>query len=102
MHVRTSTDTMVHGLPLPHVYGNVLMNTTFLYGPTMVVLERFVPEDALRAIDRHRATMFDGVPTMYLYMLNSPELERTDLSSLSRCFVGGQTMPVVKMQEVEA
>jgi long-chain acyl-CoA synthetase len=39
---------------------------------------------------------------MYLYMLNSPDLERTDLSSLTRCFVGGQTMAVARMEEVEA
>jgi long-chain acyl-CoA synthetase len=102
MHVRTDSDVGVHGLPLPHVYGTVLMNTTFLFGPTMVLLPRFSAEDALRAIQTHHATAFDGVPTMYLYMLNSSELDRTDLSSLTRCFVGGQTMPVAKMEEVEA
>ena len=45
--------------------------------------------------------MFEGVPTMYMYMLAHPELDRYDLSSLTRCTVGGQTMPVAKMQEVE-
>jgi long-chain acyl-CoA synthetase len=102
LHVRTATDTVVHGLPLPHVYGNIIMNSSLMHGLKMVVLSRFVAENALRAIQEHRATIFDGVPTMYLYMLNSPELEHTDLSSLVRCYVGGQTMPVAKMQEVEA
>src|SRR5579859_4415906 len=102
MHVRTAADTGVHALPLPHVYGTVLMNTTFLFGPTMVLLPRFSAEEALSAIATHRATIFDGVPTMFMYMLNSPDLETTDLSSLTRCFVGGQTMPVAKMEEVEA
>jgi long-chain acyl-CoA synthetase len=102
MHVRTAADTVVHGLPLPHVYGNIIMNSGLMYGLKTVVLERYVAEEALRAIEEHRATIFDGVPTMYLYMLNSPQLERTDLSSLVRCYVGGQTMPVAKMQEVEA
>jgi long-chain acyl-CoA synthetase len=101
MHVRTAADTVVHGLPLPHVYGNIIMNSAFLYGLTVVVLEHFTAEDALRAIEVNHATIFDGVPTMYLYMLNSPALERTNLSSLTRCFVGGQTMPVAKMQQVE-
>lgn len=101
VHVRTGADTVVHGLPLPHVYGNVIMNSGLMYGLTTVVLSRFVAEDALRAIQEHHATIFDGVPTMYLYMLNSGELEHTDLSSLVRCYVGGQTMPVAKMQEVE-
>jgi long-chain acyl-CoA synthetase len=45
--------------------------------------------------------MFEGVPTMYMYMLASPDLLRFDLSSLTRCAVGGQTMPVAKMREVE-
>jgi len=38
---------------------------------------------------------------MYMYMLAHPELSRFDLSSLTRCTVGGQTMPVTKMQDVE-
>ena len=101
VHVRTASDIVVHGLPLPHVYGNVIMNSGLMYGLTTVVLSRFVAEHALGAIQEHRATIFDGVPTMYLYMLNSSELEHADLSSLVRCYVGGQTMPVAKMQEVE-
>ena len=43
-----------------------------------------------------------GVPTMYMYMLNCPQLTETDLSSLTRCYVGGQTMPIAAMKEVEA
>jgi len=38
---------------------------------------------------------------MYMYLLNHPRLQDTDLSSLTRCTVGGQTMPVAKMEEVE-
>jgi long-chain acyl-CoA synthetase len=45
--------------------------------------------------------MFDGVPTMYMRLLNFPGLARFDLSSLRLCTVGGQTMPVSKMEEVE-
>jgi len=37
-----------------------------------------------------------------MYLLNCPELNKYDLSSLTRCTVGGQTMPVSKMREVEA
>jgi long-chain acyl-CoA synthetase len=102
MHVRTSADTVVTALPCAHVYGNVVMNGAFLYGMTLVLLERFNEADALNAIQRHKATMFEGVPTMYMYLLNCRELGHYDLSSLTRCTVGGQTMPTAKMQEVEA
>ena len=68
---------------------------------TLVLHAAFVESEVLGSIERHRATMFEGVPTMYLYLLNHPDLETTDLSSLTRCTVGGQTMAVGKMQEVE-
>ena len=101
LHVRSQADTTVTALPCAHVYGNIIMNGAFLAGMTLVLLERFVEADALQAIQIHHATMFEGVPTMFLYLLNYPNLEQYDLSSLTRCTVGGQTMPVTKMQEVE-
>ncbi len=101
MHVRTTLDTVVTPLPCAHVYGNVVMNGAFMCGMTLVLLERFNEAEALSAIQAHRATMFEGVPTMYMYLLNCPELENYNLSSLTRCTVGGQTMPISKMQEVE-
>lgn len=102
MHVRTTSDTVVTALPCAHVYGNVVMNGAFLCGMTLVLLERFSEAEALQAIQTHRATMFEGVPTMYMYLLNYPDLNKHDLSSLTRCTVGGQTMPIAKMEEVEA
>lgn len=101
MHVRTSADKVVTSLPCAHVYGNVVMNGTFIFGMTLVMLERFDEAAALSAIQNHRATMFEGAPTMYMYLLNHTDLEKYDLSSLTRCTVGGQTMPKAKMEEVE-
>jgi len=101
MHVRTASDTVVTGLPCAHVYGNVVMNGAFLYGYTLVLLERFDPTEALESVQRYRATMFEGVPTMYQYLLGYPGLDAYDLSSLTRCTVGGQIMPVPRMEEVE-
>ena len=101
MHGKTAADTVVTALPCPHVYGNVVFNGAMMYGLTLVLHSRFDAAEALGSIQSHRATMFEGVPTMYMYMLTHPDLERFDLSTLSRCTVGGQTMPVAKMQEVE-
>jgi long-chain acyl-CoA synthetase len=93
---------MLNALPLPHVYGNVVMNGTFMAGATLVMMERFDAAAALAEIQRHRATVFDGVPTMYAMMLADPSLPGTDLSSLRICAVGGQTMPAAKMQKWES
>ena len=102
VQTRTERDVMLNALPLPHVYGNVIMNGTLMVGATLVMLERFDPAVTLAEIQRHRATVFDGVPTMYAMMLADPALPGADLSSLRVCTVGGQTMPVAKMQEWES
>lgn len=99
---RGPSDTMVNGLPLPHVYGNVILNGGLWFGGKLVLLERFDPALALTAIEEHRGTIFEGVPTMYMYMLDHPSLPDRDLSSLTRCTVGGQTMPAAKARAVEA
>ena len=98
--LKTPLDTVVTALPCPHVYGNVVFNGALMYGLKLVLHSRFDAAE-LPDIETHKATMFDGVPTMYMYMLVHPEFARFDLSSLTRCAVGGQTMPTAKMQEVE-
>jgi long-chain acyl-CoA synthetase len=101
MHRRTEHDIIVTALPCAHVYGNVVMNGCFFYGGTLALLRRFEEKAVLGAIQERRATMFEGVPTSYMMLLAHPDLGKYDLSSLTRCTVGGQTMPIAKGQEVE-
>ncbi|WP_175651805.1 class I adenylate-forming enzyme family protein [Pseudomonas sp. Marseille-P9899] len=102
LHVRNPGDVVVSALPLSHVYGNVVMNAAMGYGMTLVLHRQFDAEAILHSIQTWRATLFDGVPTMYHYLLDHPRLADFDLSSLTRCTVGGQTMPEAKMEQVEA
>jgi long-chain acyl-CoA synthetase len=99
MNVRTERDIQFTGLPLPHVYGTVVMNLSFLLGLTFVMLEKFDARRALESIERHKVSIIDGVPTMYLYMLAHPDFEKFDLSSLRVAVVGGQSMPAAKSLE---
>lgn len=101
MHQRSDRDTVVTALPCPHVYGNVVMSGAIQSGMTLVLHPAFEEATILQSIEDHKGTMFEGVPTMYMFMLNHPELDSYDLSSLRRCTVGGQTMPKPKMEEVE-
>jgi long-chain acyl-CoA synthetase len=101
MHGRTHDDTVVSALPCPHVYGNVVMNGAFMTGMTLIMHQTFNEEAILRSIQEHKATMFEGVPTMYMFLLSHAKLDEYNLSSLRCCTVGGQTMPVPKMEEVE-
>ncbi len=98
---RTEHDVCINCLPLPHVYGSVVLNGTLMAGATLVMHDRFDAARMLAGIEEHQATCFDGVPTMYAMMLADPSLPQADLSSLRVCSVGGQTMPAAKMAEWE-
>ncbi len=99
MQGRNANDVFVNPLPCPHVYGSVVFNSNFLCGSTLVMLERFTEEGMLSAVEEHRATIMDIVPTGYYYLLAHPKFDSYDLSSLTRCTVGGQTLPAAKSVE---
>jgi long-chain acyl-CoA synthetase len=92
MHARTDRDVVVTGLPTPHVYGNVSVNSTFMAGGTVVLMDRFDAAKALGLVEKHSATMIEGVPAMFSLMLADPAIADYDLSSLTRSTVGGQTI----------
>ena len=102
MHQRSDKDSVVTALPCPHVYGNVVMSGAVQTGMTLVLHPAFDEKMILQSIQDNKATLFEGVPTMFMFLLNYPDLDAYDLSTLRCCTVGGQTMPVAKMEEVEA
>ena len=93
LHARTGDDVCYSALPCSHVYGNVVMNGVFFLGGKLILNDRFDAVDTMGLIEQHRVTIFDGVPTMYFFMLAEPRFDEFDLSSLRLCAVGGQTMP---------
>ena len=75
------------------------MNAAMMVGSTLILIPRFNEVVVLRAIAEHRATIMDGVPTAYYYLLAHADFDQYDLSSLTRCWVGGQTLPAAKSLE---
>jgi long-chain acyl-CoA synthetase len=89
----THNDRMILFLPLFHVFGqNFIMNATFAAQGTLVMHRRFVLDEVLNSIQRHRITMFFGVPTIYITLLNT-DLSAYDLSSIRYDFSAAATMP---------
>ena len=99
MAARTADDRVISALPLFHVYGSCVMNAAMMVGSTLIVIPRFNEVAFLSAIAEHRATIMDAVPTAYYYLLAHPDFDKYDLSSLTRCWVGGQTLPAAKSHE---
>lgn len=94
----TSDDVFLATLPLFHSFGQTcVMNVSTFVGASMTMLPRFEPVKAAEIIQRDKVTLFAGVPTMYFYLLNHPEIANYDLSSLRRCVSGGASMPVEVM-----
>lgn len=63
-------------LPFFHVYGmTCCMNLAMAAGTTMIVVPRFVPTEIAQIISTAKPTFFPGVPTMFMALLNSPELQ---------------------------
>jgi long-chain acyl-CoA synthetase len=88
-------DRVVAALPLFHGYGmSVLMNCTILSGGSAILMPRFSPEDFLKIVETYRPTIFAGVPTMYIALLNYPDLKKYDLSCFRGCFVGAAPLPL--------
>jgi long-chain acyl-CoA synthetase len=87
-------DRVLAALPLAHSFGlNGALLAPLLAGVTVVLQERFAPEDALRAIARHRVSVFPGVATMFARILESPALAGADLTSLRLAVSGAAPCP---------
>jgi len=83
-------DITILCLPLAHSFGVVVMNAgnvSPFKASYSVLLTWFDPEEVFRLIEKHRATNFIGVPTMYQIMLHHPAAEKYDLSSLVKCSI---------------
>jgi long-chain acyl-CoA synthetase len=93
---------LLGALPLFHSFGQTCaLNSAVRRGAMLTLIPRFDPGKALEIIERDGVTVFQGVPTMYAAMLNHPEREKFDVSSLEVCASGGSAMPVEVMRAFE-
>ncbi|MFG2603469.1 long-chain fatty acid--CoA ligase [Streptomyces sp. NPDC048514] len=91
----TSEDVIVGCLPLFHIFGQTCtMNVAVRSGASLTLVPRFEPQTVLDAIARDRATVFEGVPTMYAALLQHRPAASADTSSLRMCISGGASLPV--------
>jgi long-chain acyl-CoA synthetase len=96
-------ETMLLVLPLFHVFGMGACMSVMVQGAgTMILLPQFKTRDVLHAMGKYRATLFPGVPSMYVAINNSPELQRVDLTSLRHCFSGAAPLPAEVQERFEA
>ncbi len=100
----TKRDQRVLGvLPFFHVFAmTVVMNFGIATASEIVIMPRFVLNDALKLIHKTRPTVMPGVPTLFNAMIHHPKLKSFDLSSLEFCLSGGAALPLDVKRQFEA
>jgi acyl-CoA synthetase len=98
----TTADVFCSALPAPYGFGLWTRHfTPAITGAPCVVFDRFSPEAALAAIERYGVTVLAAVSTQFVMMLNSPDIERRDLSTLRILYTGGEMVPYERAREFE-
>ncbi len=82
-------------LPFFHVFAMTgVMNLGVATAAEIIMMPRFVLNDALKLIASTRPTIMPVVPTVLTAMLNHPAIKTFDMSSLKYCLSGGAPLPV--------
>ncbi len=90
-------------LPVPffHCFGCVLgIMACITHGSTIVPVERYHPVRVMTTVQEEHCTAVYGVPTMYIAMLEHPDFEKYDFSSLRTGIMSGSPCPVKVMEKV--
>jgi long-chain acyl-CoA synthetase len=92
---RNAIERVICVLPLFHIYSlTVVLLSSILRGNLISLHQRFDVEAVMRDIEVKRATVFPGVPTMWIAIAALPDLDKRDLSSLVIAGSGGAPLPV--------
>ena len=100
-HMDLSTaDRMMIQVPMFHCFGMVLsMTSSMTHGTTMYPLPYFSPKPALACVHNEHITTFNGVPTMFIAMMQHEDFEKTDFSYIRTGIMAGANCPADLMKK---
>lgn len=89
-------------LPFFHVYGmTTVMNLSIMFGAKMILMPQFNATEILKTIEKLKPTLFPGAPTIYIGLLNHPDINKYDLSSVKACISGSAPLPLDVQEKFE-
>lgn len=90
-------------LPFFHIYGmTVAMNVpVYSSSPMVLISDPRNTTAILEAIDRHKPTIFCGVPAMYVALINQPDIGQHNLHSIRVCVSGASPLPLQVQRDFE-
>jgi long-chain acyl-CoA synthetase len=98
----TTQGVTLLSVPFFHATGchSILVANTF-GGGKLVLMHRWNAERALELIERERVTSFGGVPAMVWQVLQSPDFDKRDISSVQSIGYGGAPAPPELVRKIE-
>jgi len=95
-------ERMLGALPYFHVFGlSTAMNLSVFMAWADILVPKPQPEPLLESIRKFKPTFAPLVPTMYIGILNHPDISKTDMSSIKGSFSGSAPLPVEVIKEYE-
>lgn len=89
-------------IPLFHVYGlTTVLIFSVMQGNRMILMPKFDPEKTLKTIQKQKPTLFPGAPTLYIGLMNHPDIQKYDLSSIETCLSGSAPLPIEVQEKFE-
>jgi long-chain acyl-CoA synthetase len=94
-------ETAIIVVPWFHAMGTVgYLNNQVYGGNTMVLLPRFDPKEYLDVIVKYKATFIGGAPQLYIPMINHPDFEKYDLSTVKYAGSGAAPLPLAIIKKM--
>ncbi|MCL2336530.1 MAG: AMP-binding protein, partial [Firmicutes bacterium] len=87
-------DITLDMMPLYHTGGHAVAQAHFYRGCTQIITTGFNPDKALKLVAQYKITTMQVVPAMLIDMLNHPNVDKYDTSSLRIIFYASSIMPL--------
>ncbi len=99
---KRGAETLLGALPFFHVFGlSAAMNFSVYMAWGNILVPKPEPAKLLQTIRKFKPTFGPLVPTMYIGMINHPDLKKTDMKCFKGFFSGSAPLPIEVLQEFE-
>jgi long-chain acyl-CoA synthetase len=96
-------ERLLGALPFYHVFGlSASMNYSVYLADELILIPRPQPDALVDAFRKYKPTHVAMVPTMFIGILNHPQIGEIDISSVKGCFCGSAPLPVEVIRAWEA